>query len=61
MRMDELIDVYGIVSVGDYYDLVGIQGDYTSENYGWTNIRNAQVVRVREGYMIKLPIALPIN
>lgn len=61
MRMDELIDVYGIVSVGDYYDLVGIQGDYTSEKYGWTNIRNAQVVRVREGYMIKLPRALPIN
>ena len=61
VRMDELIDMYGIVSVGDYYDLVGIQGDYTAEKYGWTSTRNAQVVRVREGYMIKLPRALPIN
>lgn len=61
MRMDELIDTYGIVSVGDLYDLVGIQGDYTVNKYGWTNIRNAQVIRVRDGYMIKLPKALPLN
>ena len=29
--------------------------------YGWTDIRNASVIRVRDGYMIKLPKALPLN
>ncbi len=60
-RMDELISTYGLVSVADLYDLVGITGNYTDNNYGWTDIRSASVVRVRDGYMIKLPKALPLN
>lgn len=60
-RMEELIETYGIVSVADLYDLVGITGNYTDNKYGWTNIRNAEPVRVRDGYMLKLPKALPIN
>lgn len=60
-RMDELIETYGIVSVADLYDLVGITGNYTDNNYGWTNIRNAEPVRVRDGYMLRLPKALPIK
>lgn len=60
-RMDELIDMYGTVSVADMYDLVGKTCNYTDNKYGWTNIRNAEPVRVRDGYMLKLPKALPIN
>lgn len=60
-RMDELISTYGLVSVADLYDLVGITGNYTDNKYGWTDIRSASTVRVREGYMIKLPKALPLN
>ena len=60
-RMDELMDTYGLVRVADLYDLVGITGDYTDNKYGWTNIRNAEVVRVREGYAIKMPRAIPID
>lgn len=60
-RMDELISTYGLVSVADFYDLVGISGNYTDNKYGWTDIRSASVIRVRDGYMIKLPKALPLN
>lgn len=60
-RMDELMDTYGLVRVADLYDLVGITGNFTDNKYGWTNIRNAEVVRVREGYMIKMPRAVPID
>lgn len=60
-RMDELMDEYQIVRVADLYDLVGITGEYTDNNYGWTNIRNASVERVRDGYKIKMPRALPIR
>lgn len=60
-RMDELISTYGVVSVADLYDLVGVTGNYTDNKYGWTDIRSAQVVRVRDGYLIKLPKALPLN
>lgn len=62
-KMDELLDVYGVVSVGDLYDLAGIsnQSNYTDNRYGWTNLRTASVVRVRDGYMIKLPRVMPID
>lgn len=60
-RMDELIDTYGAVSVADLYDLVGITCNYTDNKYGWTNIRNAEPIRVRNGYMLKLPKAIPIE
>ena len=55
--MDELIETYGSVSVADMYDLVGISCEYTDNKYGWKNIRTAEPVRVRDGYMLKLPKA----
>jgi len=61
LRMDELISTYGLVSVADWYDLVGITGNYTDNKYGWTDIRSASVIRVRDGYMLKLPKALPLD
>lgn len=60
-KMDELISTYDFASVADLYDLVGITGNYTDNKYGWIDIRSASVVRVREGYMLKLPRALPLN
>ena len=60
-RMDELVEQYGVVSVADLYDLVGKSCEYTDNKYGWTNIRNAEPIRVRDGYMLKLPKALPID
>ena len=60
--MDELIETYGFVSVADLYDLVGKRCNYTDNNYGWTNIRNANIVRVSGGdYMIKMPKARPLD
>lgn len=59
-RMDELIDMYQQVTVADLYDLVGISGNYTDNRYGWTNIRNAEIVRVRDGYLLKMPKVGPL-
>lgn len=53
--MGDLIDEYGFVTVDDLYDLVGVSGNYTDNKYGWTNISNAEIVQVRDGYMIELP------
>lgn len=60
-RMEELQSVYGMVSVADLYDLVGITGKYTDNKYGWTDLRSASVVRTRDGYKIKLPRAIPLD
>ena len=60
-RMDELMDAYGLVRVADLFDLVGKTCNYTDNKYGWTNIRNAEIIRVRDGYWIKMPRAIPID
>lgn len=61
-QLEEIISVYGTASIVDLYDLVGITGrSYTDRDYGWSDIRNAKVVRVRDGYVLQLPKAVPIN
>lgn len=61
-QMDGIVDTYGMVSVADLYDLVGMTSNYTDNNYGWTNIRNAEPIRLRDGgWMIKMPKAIPIK
>lgn len=60
-KLEELIETFKIASVADLYDLVGVSCDYTANNYGWTNLRSASVVRVRDGYLLKLPKAMPLN
>lgn len=60
--MDSLIDTYGFVSVADLYDLAGISDDnHTHNKYGWKNLHSAESVRVRDGFVLKLPKALPID
>lgn len=61
MCMDELISQYEVVSVAELYDLAGITGDYTDYRYGWTDIRSARIERVRDGYIIRMPKALPLD
>lgn len=60
--MEEMIDRYGFVSVGDLYDLAEIStSNYMVNKYGWADIHSATVVHTRDGYMIKLPRALPLD
>jgi hypothetical protein len=64
VSMEECIATYGMVTVRDFYDLVGVTGNHTDQKYGWLDLRTASVVRLRMGeggYMIKLPRAVPLN
>lgn len=60
--LDDLIDQYGVVSVADLYDLVGLTStNYTDNKYGWTDLRHAEVRRDRDGYLLRMPKATPIK
>ena len=60
--MEDVIDQYGVVSIADLFDLAEVSNsNYAMNNYGWTDLRTANVVRVRDGYILKLPRALPIK
>ena len=57
----DLVDRYGVASVADLYELVGIAGNFTDNKYGWTNLSSASVTRVRDGYLVNLPKPTPID
>lgn len=56
-QMDEVIAKYGFVTVADMYDMADLTQPYTSNRYGWSSVRTGEVVRVSDGYIIKLPKA----
>lgn len=60
-HMCDTIERYGLVTVSDMYDMSDLEQPYTGNKYGWTNVRTAEVMRVRDGYVIKLPKAMPID
>lgn len=60
-RLNEAIQDYGMATVADMYDAAGLTCNYTDNKYGWRNLRDAQIVRVRDGYMLKMPPASPLT
>ena len=60
-QMQAAIGRYGFVTVADLYDMVDLPAPYTSQKYGWMDVSNAEATRVRDGYMLKLPRAVPID
>ena len=60
-QMRDAIGRYGIVTVADLYDMAGLTAPYTSQKYGWMSVNGVNVVRTRDGYILKLPRAVPID
>lgn len=57
--MEEAISQFGAVTFGDYYDLAQVStNNYAINKYGWRDLRPAQIIQVRDGWMIKLPKAI---
>ena len=55
INMREAVDTYGMVSVGDFYDLVGIKGSYTDQKWGWFDLKSTDIIAVNGGYIIRFP------
>lgn len=55
------IDQYDTATVSDLYALVGITGSFTDDKWGWTNLIDASVSHVREGYLLNLPKPQPLD
>lgn len=49
------IHEYQAVTVADLYELVGLTGDYTAQDWGWTDLTNVGISRIRNGYVLELP------
>lgn len=59
-QMIAIIAQYDVVTVADLFESVGVTGEFTDENWGWTDLRGADVQRINEGYVLDLPRPAPI-
>ena len=59
----EMIDIYHVVSIADYYDLVTVNATYKDNLYGWVDgdLMEARVVPLDGEFSIKLPAAKRLN
>ncbi len=59
----DFADKYDAATVSDLYDAVGITSDYTDKKYGWTrsDLKDARVVRYRNGYLLEMPDPAPLR
>lgn len=60
-QMQAAIGRYGFVTVADLYDMADLPAPYTSQKYGWMDVSGAEARRERDGYVLKLPRAVPID
>lgn len=56
----DMIVEYGDVTVRSFYELSNMEAEYTDDNYGWTNLRDAYVNRSKNGYVIVFPPTRPL-
>jgi hypothetical protein len=60
-RLFDLVSQYEMATVSDLYELVGLNGSYTDEKWGWIDLRGASITRVRNGYLLDLPRPEQLN
>lgn len=63
-EMYRICDKYGSVSIADLYEILNDdehQANYTDNKYGWTDLGGTTYRRVRGGYLIDLPRAIPLD
>lgn len=60
-RLRDLINEYQVATVNDFFDLVGMTGEFTDDKWGWFDLRTASIRMVRGGYMFVLPRTQPIT
>lgn len=61
-QMQEIIDNYGYVCIQDFYDLCGISIVNLPEGkWGWTNLNKVEFCKIKNGWLIDMPRALPLS
>ena len=60
-EMIALIDRFGVATVSDLYDLLGVTGSYADQRWGWRDLNQADVRQTRGGFLLDLPSPSPVR
>lgn len=54
-HMKEIIELYGYVTVSDFYDLVEITTNKTDDNRGWVTLEPSKGIKHKGGFKVVFP------
>jgi hypothetical protein len=60
-QLAEIIDQYEFATVSDFYEMLGLEANWTDNNIGWDDLGSARVLRVRGGYTIDFPRPIKLD
>lgn len=55
--LKDRISEFGVASVSNLYQYMGRPTTFTDRNWGWDNLNSADIISVKEGWLLKLPKA----
>jgi len=59
--LTDMIERYEVATVSDMYDAANMTSEFTDRKWGWTDLRDAQIIRVRTGYLLQMPAPIPLS
>lgn len=59
--LTERVRKYGFTSVSDLYDICGVTGSYADQRWGWSDLRDADIIDYRGSWMLDLPKPEPLR
>lgn len=59
--LEELMSRYQQFTIADYYRAAGVEFESTDYNYGWYSMTGIAPVKVRDGWTINFPKAVPME
>lgn len=60
-HLQDYIEEYGLAPVSELYDSVGYDTSWTDHSYGWEDISGYSITRVRDGFLLEMPIPKPLK
>lgn len=54
-RLSDIVERYEVATLADLYELCGLPSAHTDNKWGWTYLNNAQIIQIREGFLLSLP------
>lgn len=59
--LTELVEKFGTATVADFKTMVGLEPEYTDQNWGWDSVRDATVRRAGNKYIIDIARPNPLD
>jgi hypothetical protein len=60
-RMHDILDEYQVLTMADLLELLGERTSHTDHKWGWISLTGAHVRQIREGYLLEIPPAEPVQ